>query len=265
MPFKLFLDADGKPQFDDRGRPYFIQDGATEPTMLDVNEMIDTNRQKHSSAEAAKRELAETAAKLKAFEGLSPDEARKALEMVKTLDEGKLVEAGKLDEVKRKYAEEAAQKVSNLEKALEEAKASGSRAVAEKEGMIHSLLVENAFAASTFLREKTVLPPDFAYASLGKDFAVEYTDGKPVVIAKDGQGNPIFSPSNPSAYASPEEAIKILVEQHPQRDSLLKSPAPNGGSGSQPGGRSSSSGAPKSLADCKTEADKVAYLKAKTA
>ena len=264
MPFKLFLDADGKPKLDDKGRPYFIQDGATEPTVLDVNEMIDTNRAKHGTAEAAKKELAEAIAKLNAFEGIVPDEARKALELVKTIDEGKMVEAGKLDELKRKYAEEAAQKVSSLEKALEEAKASGARSVAEKEGMIHSLLVENAFSASAFLREKTVLPPEFAYASMGKNFAVEFHDGKPVVIAKDGQGNPIFSPANPSAYASPEEAIKILVEQHPQRESLMKNPAPNGGSGSQPGGRTSF-GTPKSLADCKTEADKVAYLKAKSA
>ena len=265
MPFNLYLDADGKPKIDDKGRPYFIQDGASEPVVLDVNEMIDTNRQKHTSAEAAKKELAEAVAKLNAFDGLSADEARKALELVKTIDEGKMVEAGKLEELKRKYAEESAQKVNSLEKALEEAKNSGAKAVADKEQMIHGLLVENAFSGSQFLREKTVLPPDFAYASMGKNFAVEYHDGKPIVIAKDGKGNPIFSPAIPSAYASPEEAIKILIEQHPQRDSLLKAPAPNGGSGQQPGGRAGISGTSKKLTDCKTEAEKVAWLKAQTA
>lgn len=260
MPFKLYLDKDGKPQFDDKGVPLFMQDGATEPAAIDVNVMLDDNRAKKTAAEAAKREKDELAAKLKVFEGIAPDAARKALEIAKQAEDGKLFDAGKLDELKAKYAGEAAQKVANLEKAVVETKAAAEKEIAAKDSAIRSLLVENAFAGSAFLREKTVLPPDFAYASLGNHFAVEYDNGKPVVIAKDGKGNPIFSTSKPGEYASPEEAIKLLIEQHPQRDVLLKAPAPNGGSGSLAGGRAA--GKPASLAECKTEAEKVAYLEA---
>ncbi|MDR2893579.1 MAG: hypothetical protein LBV80_10980 [Deltaproteobacteria bacterium] len=132
--------------------------------------------------------------------------------------------------------EEAGLRLANLEKALNEAKTQSERELAEKERVIHGLLVENAFASSAFLREKTVLPPDFAYANLGRHFSVEYRDGLPQVIARDDKGKPIFSPANPSAYASPEEAIRILVEKHPRRESLLKAANPRGGSGSRAGG-----------------------------
>jgi hypothetical protein len=234
MPFTLHLDKDGKPQFNDKGVPLYMQPGGAEPVAMDVNELIDTNRAKSGAEAAAKKEAAELIAKLKAFEGLDAVAARKALELAKSLDEGKLLEAGKVDEIRQKAVAEERQKITNLEKALEDTKASGQKAVNEKEQMIHDLLVKDAFSNSTFLREKTVLPAEFAYASLGRNFTVEYQNGKPVVIAKDGQGNPLFSQSNPSAYAGPEEAIKILIEQHPQKDSLLKAPNPSGGSGAAP-------------------------------
>ncbi|MDR2892993.1 MAG: hypothetical protein LBV80_07915 [Deltaproteobacteria bacterium] len=240
--FRLHLDKDGKPQFNDKGLALFMQDGGTEAVPFDIDAMIDDNRQKKTAAEAAKKERDEIAAKLKAFDGLDAEASRKALEIAKQHEEGKLFDAGKLDELKAKYTGETAQKIANMEKALEDAKAKAAGELTAKEAVIHGLLVENAFSASSFLREKTVLLPDFAYASLGKNFAVEYQDGKPVVVAKDYSGQPIFSPSSPSAYASPEEAIKYLVEKHPQKDSLLKPANPGGGSGSRPGGGSGNAG-----------------------
>ena len=249
MAFTLFLDGDGKPQFDDKGLPLFIQEGATEPAGIDVNAMIDDNRAKKTAADAARKERDEIAAKMKGFDGLDPEAARKALDVAKAAEEGKLLDAGKLEELKAKYAGEAAQKVSSLEKALEDAKKSGESALSERDGMIHTLLVENAFTGSSFLREKTNLLPEFAYATFKQNFSVEYQDGKPVVSAKDNAGNPLFSAANPSAYASPEEAIKMLVESHPQRDKLLKPVAPNGGSGGMPGGVKPAPGAPKTSRD----------------
>jgi hypothetical protein len=243
MPFKLHLDKDGKPQFNDKGHPFFMQDGGSEPVAIDPDGLYDQVRAKGGEAATYRKEKEELAAKLKAYDGLDPEAARKALEVAKMVEDGKLLDAGKLDELKAKHQAESAQKVSSLEKALADEKTNGVKAVQEKEQMIHNLLVKNAFSESAFLREKTVLPPDFAYASLSKHFTVEYQNGNPVVIAKDGQGNILFSTATPGQNASPEEAIRILIEQHPQRDSLLKAPAPGGGSGAQPGsGRSGVAG-----------------------
>ena len=260
MGFKLFLDADGKPQFDDKGAPLFMQDGGSEPTAINVDALYDQIRAVGGEAATHRKDKEALGAALKAFEGLDPEEARQALETVRTFDQSKFLAVDKVEEIKKQAVQEFQHKADNLGKALEEAKSSGAKALEEKDRVIHGLLVENAFSNSPFLREKTVLPPDIAYSSFGKHFAVEYQDGKPVVIAKDGNGNPLFSSANPSAYASPEEAIKLLVETHAQRDTLLRAPNPNGGSGAVSGGRAYA-GTPKSLADCRTDAEKTAYLK----
>lgn len=104
----------------------------------------------------------------------------------------------------------------------------------EKDRIIHDLLVRNAFFSSDFLREKTVLPPEFAYARFAKNFTVKIEGGNPVVIATYDKGGTIFSRKAPGKPAEPEEAIAILIEQHPQRDALIKAAAPAGGSGALP-------------------------------
>ncbi len=137
-------------------------------------------------------------------------------------------------------------------------------AVREKERVIQDLLVKNAFAESAYLREKTVLPPDFAFASLGRNFFVEYRDGLPVIAAKDDTGKVLLSEDDPTAYAPPEEAIRLLIENHPQRDALLRAPAPNGGSGAQPrngGARSITRVVRRSEFERLSPQDKAAKLK----
>lgn len=266
MPFKLHMDESGKPQFDDKGMPLFMQDGATEPTPINIDALYDQIRALGGEAKTHRQEKEGLASKLKLYEGIEdPEAARKALDTVKMLDEGKLLEAGKVDEIRQKAVAEFQQKLASLEKALTDEKANGAKAMQEKDQMVHNLLVKNAFSESVFLRDKTVLPPDFAYANFSKHFTVEYQDGTPVVVAKDGQGNILFSQSEPGKNASPEEAIRLLIEQHPQRDSLLKVTSANGGSGANSGSGRGMPGGPKSYAECKNEAEKTAYIKAKTA
>jgi hypothetical protein len=243
MPFTLFLDKDGKPQFDANNTPLFMQEGAKDPTPINVNDLHDQVRRVGGEAAMHRKEKEALAEKLKAFDGLDAEAARKALETVRSLGDGQLLEVGKVDEIRKKAVEEHARKIESLNKALEEAKADGEKAVQAKDAMIHDLLVKGAFLNSAYLRDHTVLPPEFAYDSLGKSFSVEYVDGNPVVVAKAGSaGERLFSTANPGQYASPEEAIKHIIEHHPQRDSLLKAPAPNGGAGSRPGDRTSGAG-----------------------
>ena len=77
----------------------------------------------------------------------------------------------------------------------------------------------------------------------GKHLKVE--DGN--VVAYDAHGNKLYSKARPGEAADFDEALEILVDQYPYRG------------GTPPGGKPSGSTA-KSLADCKTEAEKVAYL-----
>lgn len=68
----------------------------------------------------------------------------------------------------------------------------------------------------------------------------------------------IFSRARPGEVADFDEALETLIGGYQYKDSILKG-SQAGGGGFQGGGQGS--GAKKSLAECKTEEEKIAYLK----
>jgi len=102
---------------------------------------------------------------------------------------------------------------------------------AAKEASIRTLLVKGIFDSSAFLKDKTVLPSDVAYASFGRHFEVKEENGELRVVATMN-GQPIFSRSDPGTFAAPEEALEAIIDKYPMKDRILK--APDGGSGSHP-------------------------------
>ncbi len=160
--------------------------------------------------------------------------ANAALETVKNLDDKKLIDAGKVEEIKRGVIESYDARIVDINKSHAEALKKATGDLETKDAAIRKMVVEGAFTRSKFLREKTVLPPEFAYNTFGKHFKVEEDGDQIKVSATDAKGNPIFSLKNPGQAADPEEAIEIIVGSHPQKDSILKGIA--GGGGTPPGG-----------------------------
>lgn len=122
-------------------------------------------------------------------------------------------------------------KISALEKALADSKKDSADRLAAKEASIRTLLVKGIFDSSAFLKDKTVLPSDVAYASFGRHFEVKEENGELRVVATMN-GQPIFSRSDPGTFAAPEEALEAIIDKYPMKDRILK--APDGGSGSHP-------------------------------
>ena len=122
-------------------------------------------------------------------------------------------------------------KISDLEKALADSKKDSADRLAAKEASIRTLLVKGIFHSSAFLKDKTVLPSDVAYASFGRHFEVKEENGELHVVATMN-GQPIFSRSDPGTFAAPEEALEAIIDKYPMKDRILK--APDGGSGSHP-------------------------------
>ena len=85
------------------------------PAAIDVNAMIDDNRAKKASAEAAKRERDEISVKFKALDGLDPDAVVKALEVAKQVEDGKLLEAGHAAHYLSRVTAEQQQRILRLE------------------------------------------------------------------------------------------------------------------------------------------------------
>ena len=89
---------------------------------------------------------------------------------------------------------EIAYNVPDLEEALADSKKDSADRLAAKEASIRTLLVKGIFDSSAFLKDKTVLPSDVAYASFGRHFEVKEENGELRVVATMN-GQPIFSRS----------------------------------------------------------------------
>lgn len=208
---------DGKPVYKDGEKEIAFDAPGTVQTITRLNGEAKGHREAKESAEKA----------LKAFGGISdPEAALKALETVQGLDDGKLLDAEKAA-ADRKAAVDAA--VKEYVKRAEEAEA--DRDGAKK--ALHQEKIGGSFARSKFIAEKLAVPAPMVEKTFGDHFTIE--DGK--IVAKDGNGNPVYSKANPGDLAGFDEAMEILVEGSPFRDNIMKgrgqsgSGAPGGGGG----------------------------------
>lgn len=222
--------ADGKPVYvHDDGREIPFDAAATVATITRLNGEAKGHRERAESLEG----------KLKAFEGIEdPEAARKAIEIASNIDAGKLVAAGKVEEIKAAAKKAAEEQVAALTKSHA---AEIQTLKSEKEkltGTLHSELLGGSFTRSKFISEKVAIPSDLVQARFGSNFKIE--DGK--VVAYDAAGNKVFSRARPGEIADFDEALETLVNAYPNRDQILKGTVgsgtgakPNAGSG---GGRS---------------------------
>lgn len=213
------------------GKPvYTHEDGKDIP--FDAAQTLQTISRLNGEAKGHRERAEGLDQSLKAFEGLDAAIARKAIETVKKIDDKLLVDAGKVDEVKAaaiKATQEgfAAEKKSILDEAerlkTENAKLANQYA---------SELIGGSFTRSKFITEKFAVPADMAQARFGNNFRIE--DGK--VVAYDSAGKQIFSRARPGEVADFDEALGILVDAYPHKDSILKGAVQAGGGAVNGGG-----------------------------
>lgn len=180
---------------------------------------------------------------VKILEGIdNPNEwmesAKKALNTVKNLDDKSLVDAGEVEKIKAATAESFTKTTDELKRSHQEKENGFKESLQSKDAAIRKLLIQGAFDSSDFIREKTVLVPSIAYSHFSNQFEVTEKDGTFSVIAKYANGEDVFSNIHPGEPADTAEAIQLLIEKHPDRDSILKGEA----SGSGSSGSKSSSG-----------------------
>lgn len=210
---KLKLDDKGQAVLSD-GKPVYIADDGKE-IAFDAAATVATISRLNGEAKGHReaKEAAET--KLKAFEGLDPSAARDALDKVGKLDAKKLIDAGEVDKVRaavRAEFDPVVKERDTLKSALHQEKIGG------------------AFARSKVIAEKLAIPADFVQAKFGNAFAIE--EGK--VVAKDATGGVIYSRARPGEVADFDEALEILVDRHPDKNSILRGTGQSGG-GAKPG------------------------------
>lgn len=217
---KLKLDAQGHVVVQD-GKPVYVTDDGQE-VAFDAVETTAAIKRLNGEAKGH-RERAEAAEKaLKAFEGIDPEAAAKALDTVTKLDQKKLIDAGEVDKVRAEITKNWESKLSEAEKAKQ-----------ALERQLHNELIGGNFARSKVIAEKLAIPADLVQAAFGSAFKVE--NGR--VVAYDKNGQAIYSKANPSEPAGFDEALLSLVDAYPNKEQILKG---SGASGSGAGSSSAS-------------------------
>lgn len=214
------LDANGNIVMKD-GNPVFTNTSGQEQvvahdTIARLNGEAKSHRERAEAAEAA----------LKPFEGLDPVKARESIEVVGKIDQKKLIDAGKVDEVRAEVKKQYDAQMAEKEKAL-----------SDTNNRLNSLLIDNVFNSSPFVRDRIAVPHDMFKDSFGKNFKIENGE----VVPYDKNGNRLYSKEKAGEYATPEEALQLYVDAHPQKDILLKANTGSGtgntgGGGGQGGG-----------------------------
>jgi len=219
------------------GKPVYTSDDGKE-IAFDAVGTADTIRRLNAEAKGHREAKEAAEAKLKAYDGIDdPASAKDALTKIANIKDKDLIEAGKVDEIKAAAIKAVEDKYAPV--------------VQERDKLKNDLYAERVggqFARSKFISEKAAVPADIIQARFGQHFKDE--DGK--AVAYDGHGNKIFSRARPGEPADFDEALEVLIEQYPYKDSLLK--GTGGGSGAKPG--NGAAGGPKTIT--RSEFEKLA-------
>lgn len=222
---KLALDANGNPIYiNSAGEEQSVKGD----TIANLNSEAKTHRTAKEKAEA-------DLAKYKGPDGklIDPDTAIKAMDTIGKIDAKKLIDAGEVDKVRDTIKAEFAQQITERD-----------NAIAERDGKINTMMIDGVFKGSEFIAERVAMPRDFFEAAMRSNFKVE--DGK--VVAYDKSGNRLMSKKSVGEFADPNEALELLVEHHPQKDTILKAVS-GGGTGGGGGGGGRGAGATMRRAD----------------
>ena len=254
---KLKLDEKGQVALEN-GLPVWVADDGKE-IAYDVPKLVEDMKRVNGESAGRRKDIDALNEKLKAFEGIDPAKFREMEEKLASIDQGKLMEAGKVEELKANIARGYDQRISEMQKAAVDAEARYKSEMDKVQGRIRNMAVRGLFEQSEFLREKTVLPPEIAFASFGQNFTVE-EDGDGYKISASLNGQPILSRARPGELASPEEALEALIEAYPMKERILKSPG--GGAGTQGGNSGGAGGKTMRRADFEKLAptDQMAFI-----
>lgn len=167
--------------------------------------------------------------KLIIFDGLDPEAARKALETVKNLKSGDLTKAEDVEKLKKDISSAFESQIVEVKKGYDQKLLDAANELVVKDAKIYHLSVSGKFASSKYFtggdKSLSILKPDMAESYLGKYFKLE--EGK--VVAYDFTGNKIMSREKPGELADFDEALDFIIDNHPQKDTILR--AIPGGSG----------------------------------
>ena len=159
--------------------------------------------------------------------------AKEAMETVKNFDDKKLIDAKEVETLKQSVAATYKEKISGMETAFATKEKEYLSAIESKDSNISNLLIKGAIGRAKFIEDKTVLTPSIAYDVFKANFKIEENEGEARAVATRKDGTKIMSLKDPGSYAGIDEALETLVNEHPDKNRLLR--GIDGGGGTPPG------------------------------
>lgn len=202
------------------GNPVYEADGKLLP--FDAPHAVQAIKARNAEAKTLREAKEALESRFKAFEGLDPEQARKAVETFANIEAKKLIDAGEVEKFKSETR-------AAFERQFKEAHEPVVKELTDLKTTLNQERLNAAFAKSKFVAERLAIPADMVQAAFGSRFTPE---GNGKFSVKSADGGPILSRSKPGEVAEFDEALEILVDAYPYRDQILKgSGASGGGSG----------------------------------
>lgn len=225
-----------KPKLDENGN-VVLQDSKVvyldendKDVVLDVDGLYKKIQVVNTESATRKQKIRDFETKFKPFEDIEDldtwmGDAKKALETVQNLDDKKLVDADKIDELKKQIKEAYDGKMKDLADGQLKEVNDLKGIILNKDSKIYNLLVSSEFSRSPFFsgeEPKTVLLPDIAESYFGKHFKVEENEAGELIVAGYIGEDRIPSRNNPGEPANFEESIAEVIDKYPMKDRILR-------------------------------------------
>ena len=160
--------------------------------------------------------------------------AKEALELVKNIDDKKLIDAGEVETIKRQAQEAMQTKLDEITNNYDKKLGEKDKEVGSLNGTVYQLMVANQFHSSKFVKDKMILTPIAAFRYFMDNIKIEMDENgfRKVVLYYpnvNGQNERVYSEERTGELANFDEGLELIVNKDPDRDSLLKGVEASGG------------------------------------
>ena len=228
---ELLFDSNGHVVVQDGKPVYKHADGKEIP--FDAPSAVNSITELNNEAKGHRLKARDFETQLKNFDGLDAKKAREALDIVQNLDDKKLVDAGKVEAIKKQLIDDFEVTKRGIITNFEEEKTTLTKDLEKSNGYIHNMMVESEFYKNPLFNgkdQKTTMTADVAYSVFKDHFTIDTSGETPRVVAKL-DGEELFSRENPGKPATFHEAMDKIWEKYPNRTRYESQDNGGGGGG----------------------------------
>ncbi len=161
--------------------------------------------------------------------------ATAAFDTIQAFNEKDFKSTEEIEKIKKKatdkIAKDLTEKYGNKEEEYKALLKDQQDEINKQENSLYQFMVADKFNTSNFVKDKLSRSPREARLLFGNNFKVEAAENGEKMVYGYLNGERINSLEKPGNYADFEEAFKIMVENDPDKDSLLKGAGVSGTGG----------------------------------